>query len=715
MKDIANVPYHDTGEKLVEILCQKTQNTNRTFFRVLVAYYFTKIASMMRANIKTHERGDVPINLYAINLASSGQGKGYSTNIIEEDVIDEFRERFLQETFETSAKENLAKIAVRRSVKKETDPDDENVAAVKEFENLGELAFSFDSGTTAAVKQMRHKLLMANAGSMNMEIDEIGSNLLGNVDVLKTFLELFDMGKVKQKLTKNTAENTRNEEIIGKTPTNMMLFGTPTKLMDGGKTEEEFISMLETGMARRCFFGIDTELTKDTSDTPDEIYDKLTDKTSETYLKQLSADLTSLADIVNFGVSITMSKDVSILLIKYRLECEKQANLMNDNEEIRKAELSHRYFKALKLAGGYAFIDGSPEVTEDHLYSAIKLAEESGKAFHKLLKRDKPHVKLAKYLANVQQEVTHYDIVEDLAFYKGSEAQKREMINLAIGYGYRNNIVIKKIFTDGIEFLKGESLDETDLSKMIISYGTTMATGYRNEHVPFNKLEQLTQQSGFHWVAHHLVDGHRREDNIIQGFNMVVLDVDDSVSMETVKLLMKEHKFMLYTTKRHTSAKHRFRIILPMTHILKMDKPDYTEFMHNVYEWLPFEVDTATVDRSRKWLTHPGYFEVNDGELLNSLMFIPKTSKNDERKQFVADHQSLSNMERWFVNNTGIGNRSNQLIKYALLLVDSGMDFLSVQNNVMALNAKLQNKMRESEIMATILVTASKAIAKRDI
>jgi hypothetical protein len=58
----------------------------------------------------------------------------------------------------------------------------------KEYESLGKLAFSFDSGTTAAVKQMRHKLMMADIGAMNFEMDEIGSNLLGNVDVLGTFL-----------------------------------------------------------------------------------------------------------------------------------------------------------------------------------------------------------------------------------------------------------------------------------------------------------------------------------------------------------------------------------------------------------------------------------------------------------------------------------------------------------------------------------------------
>lgn len=714
LQDITTMEFNPEAEKLVNILCQKTQNTDKMFFRILVAYYFTKVASMMRASVETLDRGNIPINMYAINLAASGQGKGHSTNIIEEHVIEQFRERFLNEAFLNSANVNLAKIATKRAAKKGTDDEIELIKVTKEFEDSGELAFSFSTGTTAAVKQMRGMLLMADAGSMNMEIDEIGSNLLGNIDVLTTFLELFDMGKVKQKLTKNTSENTRNEEIVGKTPTNMMLFGTPIKLMDGGKTEEEMMSMLETGMARRCFFGLDTGKDKNLSMTAREVYDMLIDTSSETELKKMSARLESLADPINFNSIITVEEEVSLLLLEYKLLCEREASTLGKHEEVKKAELSHRYFKAIKLAGAYAFIANSPIVTEAHLNNAIKLADESGKAFTKLLTRDRNYVKLAKYLAEIGKEVTHAEMTEDLPFYKGSESQKREMMNLAVGYGYKNNIVIQRSFINSVEFILGESLEETNLDKMRLSYSTDIAREYANEEVPFDKLHQLTQQSGYHWVAHHVADGVRREDHVLQGFNIVAIDVDDSVSLDTAKLLMKDYKYLIYTTKRHTSTNNRFRLLLPMSYTLKLDKPDYTDFMHNVYEWLPFDVDTATADRSRKWLTHPGIYEYNEGQLLDSLLFIPKTTKNEERQKFVADHQSMSNMERWFVNNTGIGNRSNQLIKYALMLVDSGMDFTSVQNNVLALNNKLQNKMRETEVMSTILVSASKAINKRD-
>jgi hypothetical protein len=713
MKSFDEMEYHPASEKLVEILCSKTQNSNPLFFRVLVGYYFSLVASMMRTSIATHDRGDIPVNMYALNLSTSGSGKGFSTNIIENQVINQFRGRFLEETFPILAENNLPKLALKRANRKSSDPEEELVRVQKEFEQLGSLVFSFDSGTPAAVKQMRHKLLMADAGSVNLQIDEIGSNLVGNVDVLNTFLELYDMGLIKQKLIKNTSDNVRNEEIVGRTPTNMLLFGTPSKLLNGSKTEEELYSMLETGYARRCFFGYSRASNKAVNQTPEQVYQQLTNQDSNTYLEELSDKLEALADIINVNKRLVMSKETSLVLIEYRLKCEREAELYPEHEEIKKAEISHRYFKALKLAGAYAFVDDSPELTESHLYQAIKLAEESGDAFNKLLTRDRAYVKLAKYLGSVKRDVTQADLTEDLPFYRGPASQKSEMLTLATAWGYKNNVIIKKAFSDGIEFLRGETLKETDLSKMVLSYSTDITTDYRNEYAPFNQLHKLTQAPGLHWVAHHLNGGYRNEENCIPGFNLVVIDVDGGVNISTVKLLLKNYKFLIYTTKRHTETENRFRIILPINYELSLDAKDYKEFMSNIYEWLPFEVDTATNQRARKWMSHDGTFEYNEGDVLDALPFIPKTSKNEERKELMNSQQSMDNLERWVINNIGDGNRNNMLLRFAMILLDGGFDFETIRQRVMTLNNKIADKLDEAEVMGTIMVTVAKSISKR--
>jgi len=323
MKPLDQITHNPKAEKLVAILQNKSR-MNPLFLRVLTGYYFAQVASQMRATINTHDRGDIPISMYALNLSPSGTGKGVSTGFMENHVLNLFRERFVNETFPALAAANLPKLSNKRAVRKGTDPDDELVRVQKEFDGLGQFAFSFDSGTPAAVKQMRHMLLMAEAGSVNLQIDEIGANLVGNLEVLNTFLELYDQGMIKQKLTKNTSENTRSEEIIGKTPTNMLLFGAPSKLLNGGKTEEEMYAMLETGYARRCFFGYNKASNRPKNLTPKDVYDMMVNKQDLAYVNQIAEEFEELADLANVNRRISISKETTLLLIEYLLPRSKR-------------------------------------------------------------------------------------------------------------------------------------------------------------------------------------------------------------------------------------------------------------------------------------------------------------------------------------------------------------------------------------------------------
>ena len=672
----------------------------------------------MRCTLNTLDRGKIPVNVYALNLAVSGSGKGHSTNIIEGEFLDQFKKVFLQETFPYLAQQNLIDLSAKRANRNGTDPQDELVKLEKEFNNTGALAFSFDSGTAPALKQLRHKLLLANAGAISIEMDEVGENLISNLDMLKVFLELYDQGLVKQKLTKNTADSQRAEEVEGKTPTNMLMFGTPNNLFNGSKEEELLMALFDTGYARRTLFGTSSKEDIQQEMTPEQVFEMLTDTTSSTTIAKLSQHFGMLADAVKYNQQIQVSKDISLKLIAYKMDCEQKADKLPEHEEIRKAEMRHRYFKALKLAGIYAFVDETPEVTTAQLLSAIRLVEDSGEAFNKILSRDKNYVKLAKYIANIGKEVTHADLIEDLPFYKGTNAAKQELMNLAMAYGYKNRIIIKKSFVDGIEFFKGETLKQTSLDELIISYSNHMAYNYLSEPISFNNLMQLCQMEDMHWVNHYLVhgdkgDGHRDNDNIISGFNTIVIDVDEGASLEEVKVLMKDYTYFIHTTKRHTDETNRFRLIMPIQYHLKLDENEFKEFMNSVYEWLPFEVDCQTNQRSRKWASNPGITFSNEGEILDPLAFIPKTTKNDEYKKTITDLGNLDNLERWFAQRMGTGNRNNQLLKFALLLADTGLDYQNILEKVLTFNSKLDNSLPEIEIHSTIMRSVSKKLSEK--
>lgn len=713
MIDLNTISHHPAVTELVDILCNKAQNTDRNFFQTEVAYFMGQIAGTMRAKLLTKDRGEIPINMYAIALATSGYGKGLSVNVMETEILAGFRARFLEETFPIQADINISQMAARKAARNLTEVGDEKLKLEKEFDRAGAYAFSFDGATPAALKQMRHKLLMANCGSINLQIDEIGSNLLGSEEILTTYLELYDQGMIKQKLTKNTNENIRSEEIVGKTPTNALLFGTPSRLFDGAQAEDAFYRMLDSGYARRCIFGYGSHQRINNTRTPDQIFADLTQPKNLASVVKWKNHFTLLADITKFDMGISVPDDVAIELLKYRIECEEKAATFADHEEIRKAEMSHRYFKTLKLAGAYAFVDEEVNLTMTHLHQAMKLVEESGIAFEKIMTREKAYVKLARYIAGCTIGQTHADLNEALPYYKTGIGARNEMITMATSWGMKNNIMIQKSYIDGIEFFEGKTLEQTNLDKVKISYSTHEAYNYRPEIVKFSQLHKLTQASDLHWCNHHFLNQHRSENDVISGFNLIVIDVDGGVPIASVRNLMKDYVYMLYTTKRHTEENNRFRLVLPINYQMTLDAEEYKEFMDNVIEWLPFKMDEQANQRSRKWLTcDTGTYEYNlDGEVLDILRFIPRTSKNEAYKHATKDLVSFDNLERWFAQRMVTGNRNNHMIKFALALVDYGMNFAEIEESVINFNKKLSNGLPEDELRSTVLKTVASRIA----
>lgn len=209
--------------------------------------------------------------------------------------------------------------------------------------------------------------------------------------------------------------------------------------------------------------------------------------------------------------------------------------------------------------------------------------------------------------------------------------------------------------------------------------------------------------------------GYRSEETVLPGFNMAVIDVENSVSVDTARMLLKEYKWIIYTTKRHTPDAHRYRVVFPLSHTLQMDAREYKEFMDNLDSWLPFTVDTSTNQRSRKWVSYNGDVYKNDGELLDALQFIPKTKKADEYRKLISNQGNLNALERWFINNAQEGGRNNQLLRYAYCLVDMNMDIDTIKDKLLALNAKLEVPLPETEVLSTILVSVSRKIANRNL
>lgn len=706
LKPFDQMAYDPVTEMLTDIMCAKTQNSERMFFRIANSYYWGLLASQMHATIQGWGGSNLPINIYAMNLSPSGTGKGYSTGLIENSVINRFREAFMENTYPLAAEQNMKSIAAKRALRKGTDPVDEFEGLQKEFNSIGSLLFSFDSATVPAVKQLRHKLNLARAGGVNLQIDEIGANLVGQTEVTNAFLELYDTGMIKDKLVKSSVENTRFERIEGSTPTNMLLFGTPTKLLDSGLTQKHLVEMLEMGYARRCFFGYIPKVKKNITADATTLINQMFNSNSDAALDQLSCDLEQLADISNMNKIVRIEQAEAIYLMEYKINCDRRAESLKDHETILRSELENRFFKVLKLAGAYAFRDYSPNITIQHLEAAMRLAEDSGEHFSRLMAPEYDYEKVAKYLADNNAGVTLPDLEQALPCFRGSKQQKDQMIEYAVAWGYRNNIVIKKLYDGNILFLRGETLKKTNVDELILSTSTKLAEGYKNARIKFDDLSQLGSVDDYHWANHHFADGYRREDHTIPGFNCIVLDVDGTLPINTAKELMKEYKVFMYTTKRHQNEDglDRYRVIIPMNYELELDREEYKMFMDNVMSSLPFEMDESCNQRNKKWLTcNSAETYSHDGDLFDVLPYIPRTAKNEEREARFKDQRELDNLEKWVLNNTGDGNRNKQLYNYAMVLVESGLQFTEIGEKVRSLNNKLMDKLSDEELQATIL------------
>jgi len=309
LTSLDKIEHHPTGEALLKVLRAKTQNIESDcYFRVLSVYYLAQMAASMRVSVNTPHRGVIPVNVFACCLATSGAGKGHSLNIMERQIVKGLKTELTQHTFPAIAQKNLETLALKKSNISATDFEDELEIINKEFNSYGAMPYSFDSGTGPAFKQVRTKAQMANIGALNMISDEIGTNLLANSELFAVNLEACDMGLIKQKIIKNTSDNKRAEERDDPVPSNMLIFGTPSKLFNGGKEENEFYSLLDTGYARRLLFGIGNK-TVNYNLTAQEVFDQLTSISTDAAVSSLNSKFANLADPINYNKQILMEKD----------------------------------------------------------------------------------------------------------------------------------------------------------------------------------------------------------------------------------------------------------------------------------------------------------------------------------------------------------------------------------------------------------------------
>lgn len=725
--DFDNLKHHPDLTELAEYLASKLHRTELSFFRLSGAFWMSLAAAQMRTNVvieggtpgNTFEREILPVNMFATNLAPSGYGKTYTNTILEDTVLAQFKAKFNEQVFPFMAQRHIPVIATKHAKTWGTDPEDEEKRLSREFDDMGGMLFTFSEATAPAIKQARQKLLLANAGALNLIVDELGQNFVKSDEALTLYLEMWDKGFSKEKLIKSSNDNRRGQTLEGSTPANYLGYGVPNALLDGAHIQEKFFNFLTVGAARRSMFAMVRRIEDVPMLSPEQVLANKKKGTAVQILKKMADKYGRLADIVHADQELIVPQDTELLHISYQQECRIRGNQFDEFEELRRAEMEHRHMKALKLAGAFAFYDCSPEVLTHHYEYAIALAEESGAAFSEILRIEQPHEKVARFIAaKAGRKLTEVDIKDKLPCFKGSAAQRNDILTLAIAWAYQNNIVIKQHFQDKIRFLSGEQLNETNLDELVVSHSDDIAHNYEADHAHWDQLDILAKTPGLHWANHHFTGGHRHDEKAVPGFNTIVLDIDNGVPMSSAQMLLQGHKAFFYTTKSHQVEKHghvcdRYRIIIPTNYVMYLNSDEYKSMMKNIFEWLPFEVDSATGQRARKWESGGvnSICAYNDGELFDVLPFIEETKKNEDFRERLQEFDGFDSLERWMMMNTGSGNRNNMLLRYAMMLNDAGIEVTAIEDAVKSLNAKLDNPLSDAEILTTVMKTVQRKAA----
>ena len=160
--------------------------------------------------------------------------------------------------------------------------------------------------------------------------------------------------------------------------------------------------------------------------------------------------------------------------------------------------------------------------------------------------------------------------------------------------------VLKKIIVKEDDFKKAlKEIQPSALREVLIQ-------------IPNIKWEDMHKivcsENGIMYSSHRYKSGHRKKENAISGFNLLIFDFDEDTTIDEVSNYFKDYDFLIATTRSHLKEKNgkiceRFRLILRLNKTLFLNSSQYEAFMRNALSSLPFKADLSCIDISRMFFS----------------------------------------------------------------------------------------------------------------
>ena len=355
-----------------------------------VNYKLANIASQMHIKVDTMSGyAPTPVNVYSLILLNSGGGKNSSLGLMDRIFFGDSFSKIRDTVFPFYKAKGIDKL--------------ENMGIERDLHNWTQ---SISNATISGMFAYAETYHIAEFGSLNIEIDEIGNAVTSKAELFENLLTPYDNGDF-QPVAKRTDSNAL--DITG-LPVNLYCFGNKVRLLNGDNTEAAFMHLIDEGYGRRFLFVDDKSMP--TVKTPEEIMTEM--KVAEETRKNRASVRESIADKItsrNFNRVLSISDEA---MYQYAvIKSESDAYLANKKGFLPavQADISERYFKTVKLAGIYAFFEGSDSVSRDNMLQAYEIVKESSRVLEQLRKVKPTHERLLDALLIEDEPVTSQHVL----------------------------------------------------------------------------------------------------------------------------------------------------------------------------------------------------------------------------------------------------------------------------------------------------------------
>ncbi len=652
------------------------------FFFVLSA-----IAGMQRKKFMTMNNKEQYCNFFGVSMADSGQGKDTALKAAQ-NMFSNYLDQYVD-----IVKGNFEHL--RGPIPNGDTPPDED-------DYIPPSAYTFPlRGSVEGMMRAGNYYNRTDIGSLNVVSTEFGSEY--NPEVLPILTTLWQDARADG----STNVNQKYPPIVD-VPTNTLLFGSSAAFHKNDKKHAYLEEAIESGFARRCnFVWVEAG--------------KIVTISNEDNRVDLQEYADQIIDIIKGSNPIVFSVDAVNTLVAYKNQLIEDNNKAPSNwAGIKVSSID----KIERLSSLVAIADLSSVIEQNHVEYAIEMSERSFEAMGFILTPHAQYKQMYKVLEFNEEGLSQTEFIDFGVKIKTKADWAFQVENLE-DLARRKN---KRIDHKGPRLVLRE-LEINKLDKMIISTSIKRSTkpemeiNFKSQEVPFfgtgMTIESLITSQIQSFCLNHFEstdkapDGHRRKEYVIPGQNMIAFDIDEGLTVERMKELLKNYVYLLYTTKSHQKDKNgiicdRFRVIMPTKTTFYVNPEEHKGLYENLSTVLEIpSYDIATRNQGRLWFTNADatVIKQESAELLDVRCCIPETESsvhilpNLAALNEVTSDDELSRriygMQKHVLINGVGGNRNNMLFALAKFVQELGGD---IQTTVLETNQMLMEPLPEHEV-----------------